>query len=105
MSGCTAHAAQVLVIGLCQVNSSTGIIWRTKTHLHPLQEMRDRLQLGYSAGDGLDLLGGPEMLDEVEPRRHYRRRDPATAEAKGMRIFAENIRRVGMSETPLNLVA
>jgi hypothetical protein len=46
------------------------------------------------------------MLDEVEPRRHYRGRVPwgRTAEAKSMTVFAENIRRVGMSETPLNPV-
>src|SRR4051794_7101320 len=88
MSGVvTAHAAQVLVIGLRQVNSSTGSIWRTKTHLHPLQEMRDPLQLGHSAGDGLDLLGGPEMLDEVEPRRHYRRHDASDSGGEGNADF------------------
>jgi hypothetical protein len=34
--------------------------------------MRDPLQVGHSVIDGLDLLRGPEMRDEVEPRRHYR---------------------------------
>src|SRR5437763_8741685 len=103
MSGCTAHAAQVLVIGLCQVNSSTGIIWRTKTHLHPLQEMRDPLQLGSSVRNGLGLLGSPEMLDEVlRSRRHYRGRDAGDSGAKDMTVFAENIRRVGSGETLLN---
>ena len=71
--------------------------------------MRDPLQVGHSVIDDLDLLGGPEMLpemlDEVEPRRHYRGRDaPVTAEAKSMTVFAENIRRFGVGEIPLNPV-
>ena len=55
-------------------------------------------------GDGLDLLGGLKGSTRLSRLDTIMVAMRAAAEATGMTVFAENIRRVGSGEILLNLV-